>query len=391
MHSPRFIKIQQSFANFAFYPQDLIEIMSYTIEQVMGDLSHVRHPQAGKDIVALNMLSDIRLGDGEIGFTLTFQKWKDPLSNSIRKACEKALQYYVDPSVKVTILTESLEQPETTTEILPLVKNIIAVSSGKGGVGKSTVAVNLAVSLAKKGYRTGLIDADVYGPSIPKMFHTEGAVLQVRQEEGKDYIIPAEKYGVKLLSVGYFVKPEDAVVWRGPMATSALKQLIQQGDWGELDYLLIDLPPGTGDVHLTMVQEVPVTGAIIVSTPQQVALADVIKGLNMFRNEKINVPVLGLVENMSWFTPEELPGNRYYIFGKEGCKKLAEEQKIPLLGQIPLVQSICESGDSGEPVALDETHPAGAAFSLLADTLVSVVETRNRDIEPTRKVNIHAR
>ena len=365
--------------------------MNYTIEQVMGALSHVRHPQAGKDIVALNMLSDIRLGDGEIGFTLTFQKWKDPLANSIRKACEKALQYYIDPSVKVTIHTESMEQPETNTEILPLVKNIIAVSSGKGGVGKSTVAANLAVSLAKKGFRTGLIDADVYGPSIPKMFHTEGAVLQVRQEEGKDYIIPAEKYGVKLLSVGYFVKPEDAVVWRGPMATSALKQLIQQGDWGELDYLLIDLPPGTGDVHLTMVQEVPVTGAIIVSTPQQVALADVIKGINMFRNEKINVPVLGLVENMSWFTPEELPGNRYYIFGKEGCKKLAEEQKIPLLGQIPLVQSICESGDSGEPVALDETHPAGAAFSLLAEALISVVETRNRNIEPTRKVDIHAR
>ncbi len=364
-------------------------MMTYTIEQILSTLSHVRHPQEGKDIVALDMLSQIKLGDGEVSFVLTFKKWKDPLANSIRKACEKSLQYYVDPEIRVNITVESLEQPEIQNNPLPEVKNIIAIASGKGGVGKSTVAANLAVALAKLGFKTGLIDADVYGPSVPKMFHAEEARLQVRQENNKDLIVPFEKYGVRLLSVGFFVKPEEAVVWRGPMATSALKQLIQQGDWGTLDYLLIDLPPGTGDVHLTMVQEIPVTGAVIVSTPQQVALADVIKGIHMFRNEKINVPVLGLIENMSWFTPEEYPDKRYYIFGREGCKKMAEAQGIPLLGQIPLVQSICESGDSGEPIALQADHPAGNAFTQLARTLVEKVEARHRNIAPTRKVNIH--
>jgi ATP-binding protein involved in chromosome partitioning len=258
-------------------------------------------------------------------------------------------------------------------------------------VGKSTVAANLAVALAQSGKKVGLIDADVYGPSIPKMFGVEGERPSARSEEGVEWIIPIEKYGVRLLSVGLFVRPEDAVIWRGPMATSALKQLINQGDWGELDYLLIDLPPGTGDVHLTMVQEVPVTGVIIVSTPQDVALADVIKGINMFAGDKINVPVLGLVENMSWFTPEELPDHKYYIFGRDGCKKLAEKLGIPLLGQVPIVQGIRESGDSGKPIAAMSEDPSGSAFRQLSQEVIHAVDKRNTGQPPTRKVEITAK
>jgi len=279
-------------------------------------------------------------------------------------------------------------EPPPEREVLPHVKNIVAVASGKGGVGKSTVAANLAVALAQSGKRVGLIDADVYGPSIPKMFDVEGERPSARTEDGVEWIAPIEKYGVKLLSVGFFIKPEDAVVWRGPMATSALKQLITQGDWGELDYLLIDLPPGTGDVHLTMVQEVPVTGVLIVSTPQDVALADVIKGINMFAGEKINVPVLGLVENMSWFTPEELPDNKYYIFGKEGCKNLAEKMGIPLLAQVPIVQGIRESGDAGKPIALSSDSSSGKAFGKLAQGLEEALNKRNMEQAPTKKVEI---
>jgi ATP-binding protein involved in chromosome partitioning len=271
---------------------------------------------------------------------------------------------------------------------LPGVENIIAIASGKGGVGKSTIAVNLAVALAKTGASVGLLDADVYGPSLPKMFGLEGLRPEIRQEGNRELMVPIEKYGVKALSLGFFVNPEDALVWRGPMATNALKQLITLGDWGELDYLLIDLPPGTGDIHLTMVQEVAVTGAVIVSTPQQVALADVIKGIAMFTGEKINVPVLGLVENMSWFTPAELPENKYYIFGKEGCKNLAKSLGIELLAQIPLVQSICENGDSGKPSVLDDNDPAGKAFAGLASNLIAKIDQRNREKDPTRKVEI---
>jgi ATP-binding protein involved in chromosome partitioning len=291
-------------------------------------------------------------------------------------------------SLKMEHIQVQVPKAREKPEVLPLVNNIVAIASGKGGVGKSTVAANLAVALAKSGYRVGLIDADVYGPSIPKMFNVEGERPSARTEDGTEWIIPIEKYGVKLLSVGLFVKPEDALVWRGPMATSALKQLIFQGEWGSLDYLLIDLPPGTGDVHLTMVQELPVTGVVIVSTPQEVAMADVIKGINMFAGEKINVPVLGIVENMSWFTPEELPQNRYYIFGKEGCKKLAEKMGISLLGQIPLVQGIRESGDSGEPVALHIDNPSGKAFHELALSVEKAIEKRNKEMEPTKKVEI---
>ena len=350
--------------------------MQYTPEQIYEAFKHVRHPAEGKDIVSLNMIKNLELSDGTVSFTLVFHKRNDPSMNSVRKGCEKALMYYVDPSIAVNINVESsgTDTPEPKLPPAPQARNIIAIASGKGGVGKSTVAVNLAVGMAMKGLKVGLIDADVYGPSIPKMFGVEDETPLSRDNNGMAMIIPVEKYGVKLLSVGFFVKPEDAVVWRGPMATSALKQLFQQGDWGDLDYLLIDLPPGTGDIHLTMVQELSVTGAIIVSTPQDVALADVIKGINMFRNEKISVPVLGLVENMAWFTPEDAPDKKYYIFGKDGVKLLGEKENIPVLGQIPITGNICESGDSGSPIVLKEDHPVAEAFRMLSSAVMDQVK-----------------
>ena len=268
-------------------------------------------------------------------------------------------------------------------------KNVIGVSSGKGGVGKSTVAANLAVSLAKLGYKVGLLDADIFGPSVPKMFQVEDARPVAENIGGRDLIVPIEKYGIKLLSIGFFVDPDQATLWRGGMASNALKQLIGDADWGELDYFLIDLPPGTSDIHLTVVQTLALTGAIVVSTPQAVALADARKGINMFTNDKVNVPILGLVENMAWFTPAELPENKYYIFRKEGAKRLAEEMNVPLLGQIPIVQSICESGDKGTPVALDENTVTGRAFLQLAAAVVRQVDRRNMEMAPTRIVEVH--
>jgi ATP-binding protein involved in chromosome partitioning len=268
------------------------------------------------------------------------------------------------------------------------VKNIIAIASGKGGVGKSTVCTNLAVALAQKGYKVGLLDADIFGPSVPKMLGVEDAAPMLEKKEGRDMIIPIGNYGVKMLSIGFFVKKEDAVVWRGAMAGNALKQLIGDADWGELDYFLIDFPPGTSDIHLTLVQTLPITGAVIVSTPQEVALADARKGINMFTGDKVNVPILGLVENMAWFTPAELPDNRYYIFGKEGCKKLASENGYALLGEIPIVQSIREGGDDGQPVALNVNSITGMAFSALADNLVEAVDRRNRELPKTGIVEV---
>ncbi|MDF1573953.1 MAG: Mrp/NBP35 family ATP-binding protein [Bacteroidales bacterium] len=357
-------------------------------EKILEVLEKIRHPETKESIVESGIVNEVTYREGELWIGLKFGRANDPFIQSLKKACMRAVNgTFGDDSLQKGHIQVLVPDPPPKREVLPDVKNIVAVASGKGGVGKSTVAANMAVALAQTGAKVGLIDADVYGPSIPKMFDVEGKRPSARTEEGVEWIIPIEKYGVKLLSVGFFVKPEDAVVWRGPMATSALKQLISQGDWGELDYLLIDLPPGTGDVHLTMVQEVPVTGVVIVSTPQDVALADVVKGINMFAGEKINVPVLGLVENMSWFTPEELPENKYYIFGKEGCKRLAEKMGIPLLGQVPIVQSIRESGDSGKPVALSE-NPSGEAFRLLAEEVKSALVRRNAEQGPTRKVEI---
>ncbi|MDR1672943.1 MAG: Mrp/NBP35 family ATP-binding protein [Bacteroidales bacterium] len=348
--------------------------MSITIDEVTVALQHVVHPATGKDIVASGMVEDLRAEGMEVHFTLFFAKAGDPLKESITVACEKALRYYVHPRVQVYI---NVRQPERHTadasvKSLPRAKYIVAVASGKGGVGKSTVAANLAVALAREGYNVCLLDADIYGPSAPKMLGVEGITPEVRITDGGEYIVPVERYGVRMLSVGFFVHPEEAVIWRGPMAANALRQLLHQGDWGDHDYLLIDLPPGTGDIPLTVVQELPVTGAVIVSTPQQVALADVTKSITMFRNDKVNVPVLGLVENMAWFTPAELPDNRYYLFGKDGCKNLAEREHLPLLGQIPIVQSICDSGDNGQPVAAEDT-PAAQPFLELSRNVVAAI------------------
>jgi len=358
-------------------------------DKILEVLEKIRHPETKEGIVSSGMVSDVSYREGELWIGLKFNKANDPFIQSIKKACVRAINgEFGEDSLQKGHIQVLVPEPPPQREILPHVKNIIAIASGKGGVGKSTVAVNLAVALAQSGASVGLIDADVYGPSVPKMFDVEGKRPAARSEDGVEWIQPIEKYGVKLLSVGFFIKPEDAVIWRGPMATSALKQLITQGDWGELDYLLIDLPPGTGDVHLTMVQEVPVTGVVIVSTPQDVALADVIKGINMFAGEKVNVPVLGLVENMSWFTPEELPDSRYYIFGKDGCKELAEKMAIPLLGQVPIVQGIRESGDSGRPVALSPETQSGEAFQLLSKEVEKALKKRNAEQDPTLKVEI---
>ena len=363
--------------------------MEIAKDKILEVLKGIRYPETREDIVQMGMVRELVYREGELWIALQFSRANDPFIQSIKKAVMRVVnKSFGEETLKPGHIQVMVPEAPPPREVLPEVKNIVAVASGKGGVGKSTVAVNLAVALAKNGSKVGLIDADVYGPSVPKMFHVEGQRPSARTEEGTEWIIPIEKYGVKLLSVGFFVRPEDAVVWRGPMATSALKQLINQGDWGELDYLLIDLPPGTGDVHLTMVQEVPVTGVVIVSTPQDVALADVVKGINMFTGDKINVPVLGIIENMSWFTPEELPENKYYIFGKEGCRKLSEKTGIPLLGEIPIVQGIRESGDSGEPVALKTEQASGKAFHDLALSVEKAVEKRNREIDPTAKVEI---
>jgi len=355
---------------------------------ILDALTNVRYPGTGKDIVSAGMVEDnIRIEGNKVSFSMKFEKPNDPFIKSVVKAAETAIHTYADKDAEVIIEVNAkqLARPEPD-KLLPQVKNILAISSGKGGVGKSTVSANLAVSLAAMGYKVGLLDADIFGPSIPKMFGIEKARPVIEKVEGRDLIVPEEKYGVKILSIGFFVNQEDAVLWRGGMASNALKQLIADAHWGELDYFLIDLPPGTSDIQLTLVQTLSITGAIVVSTPQQVALADARKGISMFQGEKVNVPVLGLVENMAWFTPAELPSNRYYIFGKEGCKQLAEELNLTLLGQIPIVQSICESGDSGAPVALSQDSVTGQAFLALANRVVEQTEFRNAHQAPTERV-----
>lgn len=363
-------------------------------EQILAALSRIVHPDKGKDIVSLGMVSHVSDGEKGISIILTPERSNDPFISSIKSTIARTLKETLGPEtvineirVEPKVVVGKQKEKEKDRPVLPGVMNIIAVSSGKGGVGKSTISVNLAIALARNGQKVGLIDADVFGPSIPKMFREEDYRPEVRRENDIDLIIPMEKYGVKVLSTGFFVDPNEAVIWRGPMASGFLKQLIMQGEWGELDYLLIDLPPGTSDIHLTLVQEVPVTGAIVVTTPQDVALADAVKGISMFRSDKIDVPVIGLVENMSWFTPAELPENKYYIFGKDGGKNLAEKMNVPLLGQIPLVQSIREGSDKGEPVALTDSV-TGLAFMNLAGEIMQKVEQRNRELMPTRKVEI---
>ncbi len=363
--------------------------MSFSKDDILKSLSEVIDPDLKKDLVSLGMIRDVAVDGNKISFKVVLTTPACPLKEIIRKDCEQALYRNLGEDISLDIdMTSSVTTTRTAAPILDGVKNIIAVASGKGGVGKSTVASNLAVSLARTGAKVGLIDADIYGPSIPTMFNCEHEQPGVEKIDGKNMIIPIEQYFVKLMSIGFLSPPGNAVVWRGPMASSALKQFLGDTKWGNLDYLLIDLPPGTSDIHLTLVQSVPVTGAVIVTTPQKVALADAVKGLAMFKQPQINVPILGLVENMAYFTPEELPDNKYYIFGENGGKNLAESQEVPFLGQIPIVQSIRESGDSGYPAVLKDDVTA-EAFGNVASSLAQQVAIRNATMAKTQKVEIN--
>lgn len=363
----------------AIYPKQIVEALSTVI-----------YAGTKKSIVESGMLADdIRIDGRSVSFTLTFRRDTDPFLRSTVKAAEAAVRYHVGEDVDVKIATAFATKPRPAAgTLLPDVKNIVAVSSGKGGVGKSTVAANLAVALARLGYAVGMLDADIFGPSAPIMFGVQGARPYAVRKDDRDLIEPIERYGVKMLSIGFFVNASTATLWRGAMASNALKQLIADADWGALDYLIIDTPPGTSDIHLTLLQTLAITGAVIVSTPQNVALADARKGIDMYRNEKVGVPILGLVENMAWFTPAELPDNKYFIFGKDGCKALADEMGVPLLARIPLVQSVCESGDGGTPAALSSETMTGLAFIDLAQAVVTVVNRRNREHGPTRIVQV---
>ena len=354
-------------------------------------LSTVRYPGAGKSLIELDMLADdIRIAGDKVSFTLIFDKPTDPFRASVLKAAEAAIKLR-EPAAEVTINTavRKGEVAPPKPPVLPGVKNIVAVSSGRGGVGKSTVAANLAVALAAEGYRVGILDADIFGPSLPKMFGLEGTELYMHEVDGRNLIIPAQAYGVKMLSIGFLIDPDSAAIWRGAMASNALKQLIEQADWGELDYFLIDMPPGTSDIHLTLVQTLGLTGTVVVTTPQQVALADARKGIAMFREPKINVPVLGLVDNMAWFTPETHPDERYYLFGRdEDVDALAKDFDVPVLARIPLVAAVGEHSDKGRPIATENTASA-LAFIHLAHEVIEAVDRRNNDLPPTSKVELH--
>lgn len=353
-------------------------------------LSTVRYPGSGKSLVELNMVADdIRIDGSKVSFSIIFDKPTDPFRASVIKSAEAAVRMAA-PGAEVTVNTQTRQAPQPPkAPVLPQVKNIVAVSSGKGGVGKSTVAANLAVALAAEGYKVGLLDADIYGPSVPKMFGLEDVELYMHEVDGRNLIIPAEKFGVKILSIGFVIDPSSAAVWRGAMASNALRQLIEQADWGELDYFLIDLPPGTSDIHLTLVQTLGITGALVVTTPQQVALADARKGISMFRDSKINVPVLGLVDNMAWFTPEKHPDEKYYLFGNDqAVDQMAAEFEVPVLARIPLVAAVGEHSDSGRPIVTENTASA-AAFFHLAHEVIDAVDRRNSTLPPTEKVHVH--
>jgi len=351
--------------------------MTITKEQILAALSHVEEPDLKKDLVTLNMVEDIRIEGNKISFSIILTTPACPLKAMIENACRNAILHFVSKDVDININMTSRVTTQSGNS-LPGIKNIIAVASGKGGVGKSTVAANLALGLSKTGASVGLIDADIYGPSVPIMFGLEGAKPRASQlENGKTRIEPIEKYGIKLLSIGFFTDPDQPVPWRGPMVSTAVKQLFNDGDWGDLDYLVVDLPPGTGDIHITITQGFPIAGAVIVTTPQNVALADARKGVGMFMMNAINVPVLGVVENMSYFTPAELPDNKYYVFGEGGGKKLADQIGVPLLAQLPLVKSVSESGDAGKPLILDDNNPVTGSFIDLAKRVAQQVAIVN--------------
>ncbi len=351
--------------------------MSFTKEQVLAALSHVEEPDLKKDLVSLNMVENINCTENTISFTIILTTPACPLKKVIEDACRKAIHEYIDPTVTVEVGMTSRVTSANKTDMFPNIKNIVLVSSGKGGVGKSTVAANLALALAKKGAAVGLIDADIYGPSIPIMFELEGAKPKGTMVDGKSKILPIEKYGIKLLSIGFFSSPGQPIPWRGPMVSTAVKQLFNDADWGQLDYLIVDLPPGTGDIHITVAQTFPITGAVIVTTPQKVSLADTAKGIGMFLMDSIHIPILGIVENMAYFTPDELPDNKYYIFGKSGGKLLAQQFEIPLLEEIPLFAGITESGDQGAPIVLTDNHPGAEIFLRLAEKVAQQIAIKN--------------
>lgn len=353
-------------------------------------LKSVHYPGEQENIVDSGMVQDnIRIEEGKVSFSILFKKSRDPFHKSVLKAAEAALKREIAPEleVEITPLFPETEPQREEEPPLPLVKNIIAVASGKGGVGKSTVTTNTAVALSMMGYQVGLLDADIFGPSIPRMLGVQDYRPWLEEVDGKELIHPAENYGIKALSIGHFIDGDQALAWRGSMASNALGQLIREGNWGELDFLLIDLPPGTSDIQLTLVQTLPLTGAIIVTTPQSVATDDATKAINLFRMDQVEVPILGVVENMSWFTPAELPDHKYYIFGEGGGALLSELSGSPLLGQIPLVQSVREGGDSGEPIALRETA-SGLAFRQVAESVVVAVDERNATLPPTKQVRV---
>lgn len=366
---------------------------------IIEALKNVRYPGNGKSLVESEMIGDdIRIDGDKVSFSIIFDKPTDPFVRSVVRAAEAAINTYISPEVEIkgNITPKFRQEPQKQERVLPGVKNIIGISSGKGGVGKSTVAANVAISLAAKGYKVGLLDADIFGPSMPKMFGVEDETLYMVNKDGRDWIEPVEKYGVKMLSIGFVVDRNSPVLWRGGMASNALKQLITDAWWGDLDYFLIDMPPGTSDIHLTLVQTLAITGVVVVSTPQEVALADARKGIAMFRTDKIDVPILGLVENMAWFTPAPHPEERYYIFGNGGAVRLADELGVKLLAQIPLVADICSTADLGAPtsIALAEEgkttlNPEAEAFSALADSIVAACDRRNDTLPPTQKVVTH--
>lgn len=352
-------------------------MMPITRENVLDALKNVEDPDLKKDLVTLNMIEDLVIDGNKVSFSVVLTTPACPLKEMLENACRNAIKHFVSKEAEINIkMTSRVTAPQQ--QFSANIKNIIVVASGKGGVGKSTVAANLALGLHLNGAKVGLIDADIYGPSVPIMFGLEGARPKASEINGKTRIEPIEKYGIKLLSIGFFTDPNQPVPWRGPMISTAVKQLFNDADWGELDYLVVDLPPGTGDIHITVTQNFPIAGAVIVTTPQQVALADAKKGIGMFRMEAINVPILGIVENMSYFTPAELPENKYYIFGKNGGKSLAEAYHTPFLGEIPLVQSVSEAGDEGKPVILNQHEVIAQAFSTLAQSVAQQVAIQNQ-------------
>ncbi|MGR3812446.1 Mrp/NBP35 family ATP-binding protein [Jiulongibacter sp. NS-SX5] len=360
-----------------------------TEKQVLNALSHVEEPDLKKDLVTLNMIKDIETEGQKISFTVVLTTPACPLKELIKTRCIDAIEEHIGSGYDITVnMTAEVTSIRNSAPVLPGVKNIIAISSGKGGVGKSTVTANLALALKKSGAKVGILDADIFGPSIPLMFGAEDVQPLISPKDGKNMIHPVIQYGIKMISIGFLTPKDNAVVWRGPMASQALRQFFGDVDWGELDYLLIDLPPGTSDIHLSLVQTVPVTGAVIVTTPQKVAIADATKGLAMFKQPQINVPILGVVENMAYFTPEELPDNKYYIFGKDGGKELAAKFEAPLIGEIPLVQGIREGGDEGRPLMMEDENPTSVAFRETAERLAQQLAIRNATAPVTERVQV---